>query len=811
MAFCIPKNIADRMKSAIEQGRFSVDDLATMTTTQRKKAFRELFEQTNKASKGAKMTKAEMEDLLTQFNKGFEERVITSSRDLEAQIARHKEIISNPNSSKTAVSRAKTTLKDLTGTQEKLLARQKELLTNYLNRELNRIPKPAQKPTFEKVQQLKHLLDPSEKQLYLEDLVAHKFGFGVTQETRETLLRLATESSEAQTALRRSKDDIMGKAVQAFNKRPDIIARQKEIDKLPVDAGKKELQDALNLESQQFARKVYNGYLDINGMPLSKSEARKIQSERIRLGVKTQRLIDFIGALNRYTAKVKSSDIKTAQGLIEKYPLMLKMLGQNALEVTGSLKGVVASIDASLLLRQGWHLILTRPKVWQKGIGTSLGESFDLAWRGSRKMRNDAEARGLLNEFKYLDLTNTHHLEVRAEIATRANALEGRYQASSNNYMLDVLKEETFPVSLPGKIPVAGRAFAASEHFFNAQSLRWRANLADEFIEQAERKGRNVFDRKIADELGLVVGAMTGRGLPFGAKWLEGNAESFQKIMNYTFFSPRFVGSRFYTYRAIPALFFDPTNYAKQVGARFAAQSVLTDLGLLFIAHHIAQTVWGDKGGVDFRPESNTFGHLRVGGNFSYDMTGGHQTFVTLAGKMMLNRDGMRYNARLGIYEPVPFSQTAVNSLIEFYTNKTSPAGSAIKDIINGHAFGGEKLSASHFTYNLMVPLSIQIPIDAWKTGDLSDALLIAMAEALGVSSKDMRIRPMSREWKEVKERSEKDYNDAVREYNKLLFPEINRLRNDRAFQALDREEQDKEIKRISNQINRNTIGKYTE
>jgi hypothetical protein len=805
MSLCIPQNIASKIKNSIDAG-----ELSTLSTGERKKVLNKIFTEANQTARAGKLSTAELSDLLTKFNKGFEERIVTSSRDLNARILRQKEIISDSNSSKAAVSRAKTTLADLTGTQEKLLAKQKELLNNYLKRELNRIPKPAQKPTFQKVQELKYLLDPSEKQLFLEDLVAHKFGFGVSNEVKDTLLKLATDGSDAQTALRRSWDDISAKAVDVFKKRPDIIARREEINKMPSGEAKKELSDALELESRHFAEDVFNGVSDINGMPLSKVEARKIQSERIRQGVKTQRLIEFIGALDRYTEKIKVSDVKAAQGLMEKYPLMLKMFGQNALEVTGSLKGVVASIDVSLLLRQGWHLILTNPRVWQKGVGTSIGESFDLAWRGNRKLRNDVEAAGLLNEFKLLDLTNTHHLEVRAEIATRANALNGKYQASSNNYMLDVLKEESFPVSLPSKVPVAGRAFAASEHFFNAQSLRWRANLADEFIRNAERKGVDVFDRKVADELGLVVGAMTGRGLPFGARFLEGNAEGFQKVMNYTFFSPRFVGSRFYTYRAIPDLFFDPTNYSKQVGARFAAQSVLTDLGLMLTAHTIAQTIWGDKAGIDFRPESGTFGHMRVG-NFGYDVTGGHQTFVTLAGKIMLNRDGMRYNSKLGIYEPVPFSQTAVNSLIEFYTNKTSPAGSAIKDLINGHAFGGEKLSASDFTYNLLVPLSIQQPIEAWATGDFSDGLLVAIAEALGVTSKDYRIKPLSKEWKAVKDRSEKDYNNAVREFNKLLFPEIDRLRNDKKFQALEKEEQDKEIKSVSNRINKATIGKYAE
>lgn len=802
---CVPIAIANKIKSKID-----ADTFANLNTADRKKILKDIFSEANNSVKVKPLTNAELDELVFKFNRGFEERIITSSRDLQSVIAKQEEIIANPNSSKAAVSRAKTTLADLTGSREKLLKRQKQLLKNYLERELNRIPKPAQKPTFQKVEEMNFLLDPKDKQLFLEDLVAQKFGFGVTTEMRETLFKLSKESAESQTALRQSYNDISVRAKEIFYKRPDVSSRVKEIEKMPDGSGKKELLANIELEANQLADQVFDGVLDINGKPLSKVESRKIQSERIRQGIKTQRLIDFISAADRYTEQIKFSDIKAADGFIEKYPLALKMLGDGFLELTGSLKGIVASIDVSLLLRQGWHVLLTNPRTWQKGVGTSLQESFDLAWVGGRKTRDGLEAKGLLNEFKGLDLTNTHHLEVRAEIASRANALNGKYQASVNGYMLDVLKEETFPVSLPNKIPVAGRAFAASEHFFNAQSLRWRANLADEFIRQAERKGVDVFDRKIADELGLVVGAMTGRGLPFGARFLEGNAEGFQKVMNYTFFSPRFVGSRFYTYRAIPDFFLDPTNYAKKVGARYAAQSVLTDLGLMVMVHTITKAIWGENSGVDFKPDSATFGHIK-GENFAFDLTGGHQSFVTLAGKLTNLREGVRYNSKLGIYESESYGSSAVNALIEFYVNKTSPAGSAIKDIINGYSFGGEELSATDFMYNLLVPLTIQSPIEAWKTSNWSDALLIGMGEAVGVTSKDLRIRPLSTEWKALKEADPASYNQAVIELNKVLFPEIQRLRKDKDFQKLPREEQDKEIKKVANRINKATIGKYSE
>jgi len=655
---------------------------------------------------------------------------------------------------------------------------------------------------------MNYLLDPSEKQLFLQDLVAQKFGFGVSTEMRETLFKLSKESAEAQAAIRNSYNEISTKVKDVFYKRSDISIRLKEIDKLPAGAEKNELKSALDKEASHLADQVFNGFVDVNGKPLSRKESIKMQAERIKQGVKTQRLIDFIGASERYAEKIKISDIKAADGFIEKYPLVLKKLGDIAIDTTGSLKGIVASIDISLLLRQGWHVLLTKPQIWQKSIGKSLGESFELAVKGERELRKGAESAGLLNEFKFLDLTNTHHLEVRAEIATRANALNGKYQASSNMYMLDVLKEESFPVGIPAKIPVAGRAFAASEHFFNAQSLRWRANLADDFIHQAELKGVDVFDKKIADELGMVVGAMTGRGLPFGARFMEGNSEGFQKVMNYTFFSPRFIGSRFYTYRAIPDLFFDPTNYAKRVGARFAAQSVLTDLGLLATVHFTTQAVWGEKYGVDWNPSSSTFGHVKTG-DYAFDLTGGHQSFTTLAAKLMNNREGMTYNSKLGIYEQQPFSASAVDTLIEFYTNKTSPAGTAIKDIINGHSFGGEELSASKFMYSLLVPLTIQNPAEAWKTSGWEDALLIGMAESVGVTSKDLKIKPNSKEWKALKTNNPEAYNEAVVEFNKVLFPEINKLRKDKAFQAMSREDQDKKIRQVSDKINKRTVGKY--
>lgn len=173
-------------------------------------------------------------------------------------------------------------------------------------------------------------------------------------------------------------------------------------------------------------------------------------------------------------------------------------------------------------------------------------------------------------------------------------------------------------------------------------------------------------------------------------------------------------------------------------------------------------------------------------------------------------RSQMRYDPRLQIYVPTSWGETAGSTLIDFFMNKTSPGGSLVRDLFNGHGWGGEDIMTFDYLFNLILPLSVQIPIEAWASNDGgADALWVALGEMVGVSSRDRRITPMSTEWRELKSRDSKAYWKAVNQLNDELWPEIERLRKDTNFQNLPREEQDKEISRIATKLKNRTVDDY--
>ena len=241
------------------------------------------------------------------------------------------------------------------------------------------------------------------------------------------------------------------------------------------------------------------------------------------------------------------------------------------------------------------------------------------------------------------------------------------------------------------------------------------------------------------------------------------------------------------------------------------ASVILGDAALLLLVHTTAKTFWGDDAGVEFRPDSPFFGQLKFG-NYTYDFTGAMGSYMVLVGKMYGARDGMRYDPRLQIYVPTSWGETAGSTLLDFFMNKVSPGAALVRDLFNGHGWGGEKIGTLDYLKSLLTPLSVQVPMEAWESNDGgADAALIMMAEMLGISTKDRRITPLSTEWKALKERDSDAYWEAVEILNNEVFDEVDRLRADDDFQALPREEQDKEISRIATKIKNATVDDFSE
>lgn len=836
MKVCLPKEYADAIRKRLDSGEFSIEKLAQMSTTERRTALNDVFSSTEELTRKARKeagaaqfpkNKGEIDTLIDTFNKGFEERIISSSRDLSSRIDSLKATINELEDLKKAdkltgaqsakLSRSRTELADLVSNQEQLIKRQNDLLERYVERELKKATPKAKQRTIDKINKLNYLLEPGEEQMFLEDLVSARFGFGVTDDTRKIIYSLSKDSEEAIAAGRKFYEQEVPKVAEFYKKsHPEAEQLRTKLSQVTNQDARELLERQLQVDAENYAYDVLQGWRGIDaGAPITKADQVRIQKQLIENGLKSQRLVDFIGFQQRNLEMLKYSGIKDAAKAGELYEatqLALGRAGQISLEGFGALKSIVASVDLSVLLRQGLPVLLSNPKAYKKQLGDTFKRTAKIVSSGRKTREQVVET---LTEYgKQLDLSDEgkkifddyvkgidpQKNVLRAEISMRPNSLNGKYDIPSNGFGLNVLQEEAFPSSLPARIPGIGRAFGASEFFFEAASLRWRANLADNFIYQLERKSIDWTEKGMADELGLLVSSLTGRGLPLGMKWLESHPTG-TKVLNNVFFSPRFTGSRLYFMDTIRKTAIDAKNPVQRLAMKQVGAVAASDLALMGLVHMTAKMFWGDEAGVEFKPDSPFFGHLKFG-NYAYDMTGGMGSYTVLLGKMFDARSQMRYDPRLQIYVPVSWGETAGSTFMDFFMNKLSPGGQLIRDIVNGHTWGGESIATPEYLVSFITPLATQVPFQAFASNDGgADALLVTMAEMLGAATKDLRITPMTKEWKALKENDSAAYWRAVNQMNKDLWPEIDRLRTSSSFQNLSKEEQYKEIARVAKQI----------
>ena len=808
MSICLPKPLAEELKNAIEAGTVNIDELAKKSTSDRRSVLETVFKDaiTKKKVSFPKAdipTQADIDALLTQFNKGFEDRIVTSSRDIGAKIARQHEIIT-ANKSASSVKRAENIIADLTGTQEQLLARQKKLLKDFVVRETSGLPKRTKKTTIEKIDTLKHALNPDEQKLFLEDMVSQRLGFTVTDETKATLFKLAEESAVA----RKQADEALENTQTAISKtfKTNNASRYDEVSKLEDKTIREAELRKLDMEAEDFADDVYLGKISPDNVSLTKSQFKEMERARIENMTSTQRLVDFIGAQEKLITTPKWKDIADADGFHAKTSATLRKVWDSTLNTSGALKSIIGSMDLSFVFRQGWVVALNNPKLYGKAIQKTLVETWQVLLE-TRKIGDELEG-GIKSEFMFRELNNAHMTALHAEIMSRPNALKGYYARAKNNFGINSGREESFPSSFPARLPIVGRMFGASDYFFNALALRTRADMADMLIRQARKEGVDIADNEMMSALGEMVSAFTGRGKPFGTEALEGKPAD---TLNKLFFSPRFVGSRMYT---VGKTFTSPfvltkknATFAERTAAKYAAKSALTTLGTLLVLHQTAQMFWGEQSGVDGKIGSTAFGTLRVG-DYSYDLTGGHASYIALVGRTVDGMQGVKYDPRLGIYKPLGFGENTVGILTDFVLNKTSPGASIAKDVLNGHQFGGDDIDTTYFLKSMLVPITIENVVEA-SDSSYSDAFMVWIADSLGVSSREMKIRPMTKEWKALKEASPEKYEQAMNELNIVLWSEIEQLRNDDDFEKLTRAEQDEEINQTADKIKTQVANSY--
>lgn len=771
MTTCITKEQETRIRAALRVGDVDIDKLAEMDTATRKEVFSKYLD----------------DDLVTKFNKGFEERIITSSRNFAEKTKGLSQ-------------------EEIVKLEAKIAERQKKLLTNYVEREIskNNIPKSSRNNVIDRVQKVQHMLTPSESSVLLEDLISQRLGVGVTQETAEYLGKLSEKAIKARDDLRKTRDVVGDEAREAFEKFPETKSRRKEIEQITDATERKVESDRLLAEAEQHADDVFNGLKKADGSKLTKAEYKEVMKPRLQMARDIEELTNYMSELHRGIEKTTVKEAWEATGYA-KAQAAGRLLNQGIYGSFGLGKSLLASMDFSYIFRQGWQTALTHPGMLTKNVDLAARDAWRTLTSARRAYNKD---KNLIDKWFSPFENNTYDF-ARMEVNTRANALNGKYDIADNGYGLNVFKEEAFPSSVAERVPFLGRLYKASEVGYNAMALRMRADLADAFIRKMEKQGIDMTAKKNANELGLLVGSMTGRGLPFGAKFLEGGGEKLTERLNQTFFSPRFVGSQFYTLYSPIAFIADPKNPIVKLRAQKATQAFVEIAAIMYTLNVASEMIHGEPA-IDFNPGSSNFGHIKSG-NYSFDMTGAHGSAIALMGKIWNQRHGgLTYDARLGIYKDSPWSQDVMDLVFDFFANKTSPTASVIKEFVNGHNFGSDEFSWTQAARNMMIPLTIQVSAEAILDDPASaDGYLVMLGEIVGVSSKDMRITPGSADWKKLEEADKGLHKKAVEELNEQLFADIKELRDSKDFQKMSREEQDKVIEKKAAEQKSDTVDKY--
>lgn len=361
--------------------------------------------------------------------------------------------------------------------------------------------------------------------------------------------------------------------------------------------------------------------------------------------------------------------------------------------VAGFAKSFKAAFDNSALFRQGWKTLFSHPGIWAKNAKQSF---VDLAQQFGGK--------------EVLD-------EVNADIVSRPNSLNGRYDKAK---LALANVEESFPSTLPEKIPIVKRFYKASEAAFTAFQYRTRADVFDKYMEIAERSGVELRDPAELASIGKLVNSLTARG-HLGA--LEPAAD----VTNAVFFSARKLKSDL-DFLTAHQLQKDVTPFVRKQAAINLVKVVSGTAAILGVAHAI------DPESVQFDPRSSDFGKIKVG-NTRFDVTGGIASLTTLAARLATMSSTSTRTGKVNPINSGKFGATTGTDVVyNFFENKLSPAASIVKDLLKGHDFQGNPLTVGGEVSNLVMPLPITNTQELMADPKSANVLLATLADMLGIA-----------------------------------------------------------------------------
>lgn len=411
-------------------------------------------------------------------------------------------------------------------------------------------------------------------------------------------------------------------------------------------------------------------------------------NRRIEDVVSNQKTMGIMSTLKEGVQRVKDQQGITGQ------------IGQGAKELTKLVtapvyKSIKASLDASFALRQGFKVLTQSPTQYKK----SILEAFSVFKQVRSKEAMDA----IIDDFK-------------AKLISHPN-----YDKLVNEGKLAVgVVEDFFPTSIAEKIPGLGNIFKSSNEAFTIFSQGARFGIANDLLEKGTQLAGRELNKDEVKAIAQIANSITGRGS-------LGKFESSSKFLNDLFFSARYIRSQVDT-------FINPFNpkldaFTRKESLKHATKTLGTIGALMATA-----SMFGE---VEFDPRSSHFGKVRVGNTDKWiDLTAGLGSYVVLATRQAKGEtkglNGKLTKLNSGKYR----SRTRGDVLADWASGKLAPAPSVLKQVfLDGKLYGGEKVTAGGVAKQLIAPISANNAYDYLTEEDLSTALLLSGADALGLGT----------------------------------------------------------------------------
>ena len=216
----------------------------------------------------------------------------------------------------------------------------------------------------------------------------------------------------------------------------------------------------------------------------------------------------------------------------------------------------------------------------------------------------------------------------------------------------------------------------------------------------------------VVHDIARFVSSATGRDR------LWAPVENAAGVLNATFFSPKLMASRLHLLSPRYYYRLDPFVRKEALKSLFTfASTGMSVLGMAKLA--------GAKVGLD--PRSANFGKIIIG-NTRFDVWGGFQQYVRLAGqiitgKLVSTTTGREYTLGEG-YKPL----TRWDMLVRFVESKEAPIISFASQLMKGKSVIGEPFDAPAQAINRFIPMVAQDMYDLYKEGEFKDLFMAGPA-----------------------------------------------------------------------------------